>query len=73
VGVYAFKEHPPISFTFEDFTGTLPHLDDPLVISVVTAGFQIKRAMVDTGSSANVLFWEVFEKLGLPKEVMREH
>jgi hypothetical protein len=73
VGVYAFKEHPPISFTFKDFTGTFPHLDDPLVIYVVTAGFQIKQAMVDTGSSANVLFWEDFEKLGLPKEVMREH
>ncbi|GAU41091.1 hypothetical protein TSUD_139940 [Trifolium subterraneum] len=73
VGVYAFKRHPQISFTFRDFEGIYPHDDDPLVISVVTAGFQIKRAMVDTGSSANVLFWEVFEKLGLPKEVMREH
>ncbi|GAU42011.1 hypothetical protein TSUD_236780 [Trifolium subterraneum] len=73
VGAYAFKRHPQISFTFRDFEGIYPHDDDPLVISVVTAGFQIKRAMVDTESSANVLFWEVFEKLGLPKEVMREH
>ncbi|GAU30099.1 hypothetical protein TSUD_55830 [Trifolium subterraneum] len=57
---------------FTDFEGIYPHDDDPLVISMVTAGFQIKRAMVDSGSSANVLFWKVFEKLGLPKEVMRE-
>ncbi|MCI78851.1 hypothetical protein A2U01_0100122, partial [Trifolium medium] len=48
--------HPQISFAFEDFAGVYPHDDDLLVISVVTAGFQIKRAMVDTGSSANVLF-----------------
>ncbi|GAU47368.1 hypothetical protein TSUD_403710 [Trifolium subterraneum] len=73
VGAYAFKRHPQISFTFKDFEGIYPHDDDPLVVSVVTAGFQIKRAMVDIGSSTNVLFWEVFEKLGLPKEVMREH
>ena len=29
--------------------------------------------MVDTGSSANVLFWEVFKRLDLPKQVLREH
>ncbi|MCI73915.1 hypothetical protein A2U01_0095179, partial [Trifolium medium] len=25
VGVYAFKEHPQISFAFEDFAGVYPH------------------------------------------------
>jgi len=73
VGVYAFKEHPQLAFTFNDFGGTYPHDDDPLVISVLTAGFQIKRTMVDTGSSANVLFWDAFKRLDLPKEVMRAH
>jgi len=73
VGVYAFKEQPQLSFTFNDFEEMCPHDDDPLVVSVFTAGFQIKRTMVDTGSSANVLFWEVFKKLDLPKEVIREH
>ncbi|KEH33513.1 hypothetical protein MTR_3g044903 [Medicago truncatula] len=73
VGVYAFKEHPQLAFTFNDFEGMYPHDDDPLVIYVFTVGFQIKRTIVDTGSSANVLFWEVFKKLDLPKEVMREH
>jgi len=73
VGVYAFAEHPQLAFTFNDFGGMYPYDDDPLVISVFTAGFQIKRTMVDTGSLTNVLFWEVFKKLDLPKEVMREH
>ncbi|MCI11939.1 hypothetical protein A2U01_0033042 [Trifolium medium] len=41
VGVYAFKEHPQISFTIKDFAGIYPHDDDPLVLSVVTADFQI--------------------------------
>jgi len=73
VGVYAFKENPQLAFTFNDFGGTYPHDDDPLVISVLTAGLQIKRTMVYTGSSTNVLFWEVFKRLDLPKEVMRAH
>ena len=34
VGVYAFKEHPQLAFTFDDFGETYPHEDDPLVISV---------------------------------------
>lgn len=36
-------KHPPIIFTEEDFTGVLPHEDDPVVISVVTAGYNVKR------------------------------
>jgi len=43
VVVYAFKEHPQLAFTFNDFGGMYPHDDDPLVISVLTAGFQIKH------------------------------
>ena len=73
VGMYDFKEHPQLAFTFNDFGGMYPHDDDPLFISALTVGFQIKRTMVDTGRSANVLFWEVFKRLDLPKEVMKEH
>nr|XP_018677604.1 PREDICTED: uncharacterized protein LOC108952119 [Musa acuminata subsp. malaccensis] len=45
--------------------------DDALVISARIANAQIRRIMVDTGSSADILYWDAFQKLGLVKESMK--
>nr|XP_009413508.1 PREDICTED: uncharacterized protein LOC103994794 [Musa acuminata subsp. malaccensis] len=45
--------------------------DDALVISVRIANAQVRRIMVDTGSSADILYWDAFQKLGLVKENMK--
>ena len=45
-----------------------PHHDDELVISVRIANARVKRIMVDTGSSADILYFDAFQKLGLAKE-----
>ena len=42
-----------------------PNHDDALVISARIANTRVKRIMVDTGSSANVLYFDAFQKLGL--------
>ncbi|RZR97828.1 hypothetical protein BHM03_00027083, partial [Ensete ventricosum] len=39
--------------------------DNTLVISVQIANARVKRVMVDTGSSADILYFGVFQKLGL--------
>ena len=36
-----------------------PH-DDPLVISVVVSNFLIRRILVDSGSSADIMFLQAF-------------
>ncbi|XP_064957830.1 uncharacterized protein LOC135608723 [Musa acuminata AAA Group] len=44
------------------------HHDDVLVISIQIANAWVKRVMVDTGSSADVLYLDAFKKLSLTKE-----
>ena len=42
--------------TKADFRDVVPHDNDPMVISVVTAGRKVHRLLVDQGSSADVMF-----------------
>ncbi|XP_068501006.1 uncharacterized protein [Phaseolus vulgaris] len=43
-------------FTKADLRDVVPHDNDPVVISVVTAGRKVHRVLVDQGSSADVMF-----------------
>ncbi|RDX96719.1 hypothetical protein CR513_20590, partial [Mucuna pruriens] len=69
--VLAIQERPtirwdsPITFTDEDYEGTVSYSDNPMVISVIIADYRVKWVLVDQGSSTNILFWPVFKKLGL--------
>nr|XP_009420911.1 PREDICTED: uncharacterized protein LOC104000553 [Musa acuminata subsp. malaccensis] len=57
------KLEPEISFGAEEVERS--HHDDALVISIQIANTRVRRVMVDTGSSANVLYLDAFKKLGL--------
>lgn len=67
LGEPAKKRHPLIVFTEEDFEGVQAHEDDPVVVSVVTARYNVKRVLIDQGSSADVMFWSTFVGLGIPE------
>jgi len=60
-------------FTKADLRDVVPHDNDPVVISVVTAGRKVHRVLVDQGSSANVMFWSTFNKLQLSPDLLRPY
>ncbi|KAK3004478.1 hypothetical protein RJ639_019585 [Escallonia herrerae] len=63
---------PTISFS-EDEIGDIktPH-DDPLVVTLRVGNFDVKRILVDNGSSAEVLFYESFQKMNIPSDWLRK-
>ncbi|XP_064937458.1 uncharacterized protein LOC135589079 [Musa acuminata AAA Group] len=57
------KHEPEITFGAKEVERS--HHDDALVISIQVANARVKRVMVDTGSSADILYFDAFKKLGL--------
>ena len=39
-----------------------------MVIKVIIANFEVQRVIVDQGSSADIIFIDAFNKLGMPME-----
>ena len=62
-----------ITFTKEDLTDVAPHDNDPIVISLVTAGRKVHRVLVDQGSSTDVMFWPTFSKLQLSPDQLKPY
>jgi len=60
-------------FTKADLQDVVPHNNDPMVISVVTAGRKVHRVLVDKGSSADVMFWTTINKLQLSPDMLRPY
>lgn len=71
-------QHQPITFTLEDKEGVFYTYDDPIVVMADINRFIIKRILVDSESSYNVLTWKAImalqvdlgrlKKLGPPLE-----
>ena len=57
-------------FTRRDLRDVVPHDNDPVVISVVTAVRKVHRVLVDQGSSADVMFLSTFNKLRLSPDLL---
>ncbi|XP_057452759.1 uncharacterized protein LOC130744604 [Lotus japonicus] len=63
-GSWAINQ-PDITFTVRDFEGVQPHEDDPIVVMLRIADYEIERVLLDQGSSADLIYGDAFEKLGL--------
>nr|KYP34074.1 Transposon Ty3-G Gag-Pol polyprotein [Cajanus cajan] len=57
---WARPTRPTITFSDADFEGVSPHEDDPIVVSAIVMGYNVKRVLVDQGSSTDIMFWEAF-------------
>ena len=60
-------------FTKADLQDVVPHENDPVVISVVTAGTKVHRVLVDQGRSFDLMFWTTFNKLQLSPDMLRSY
>lgn len=61
----------PLIFTLDDFEGVQPHKDHPVVIVVTMVDYNLKRVLVDQGSSADVMFWTTFVGLGISEDLLQ--
>ena len=56
---------PKIVFSNSDFEEFVPPHDDPMIISAKMVNAEVKRVFIDQGSSTDIIFRDVFDKLGL--------
>ena len=60
-----------LTFSTEDEQGIhYPH-DDPPVVALTIANYAVKRVLIDTGSSSDILFTSAFDQLGISRERLR--
>nr|XP_023890092.1 uncharacterized protein LOC112002167 [Quercus suber] len=60
--------HPTLTFFEEDKDGTTQPHDDALVITLRIGVYDVKRVMVDGGSTAEVMYPDLYKGLGLKPE-----
>ena len=56
---------PALSFSDEDKVGTSKSHDDALVVTLRIGGYDVKRVLVDQGSSAEIMYPDLFRGLKL--------
>ena len=58
----------PIIFTDEELVDVDSEEADPMVITAGIGRYNVKRILVDQGSSTDILFWGVFESMNLNRD-----
>ncbi|GAV78449.1 hypothetical protein CFOL_v3_21917, partial [Cephalotus follicularis] len=70
-GGVASGEEEVISFSEVDYEGVrLPH-DDPVVVTLMVELFTTKRILIDSGSSADILYKHAFDQLRIPVDQLK--
>ncbi|GAV79467.1 hypothetical protein CFOL_v3_22932, partial [Cephalotus follicularis] len=60
-----------ITFSEADYGGVrLPH-DDPVVVTLLVELFTMKRILIDSGSSTNILYKHAFDQLRIPADQLK--
>jgi len=75
VEVQQVDQNPDVDlvFTEADLRDVIPHDNDQVVISLVTAGRKVHRVLVDQGSSTDVMFLTTLNQLQLSTDKLRHY
>ena len=57
-----------LGFLDEDKLGTIQLHDDALVVTLRIGGYDVKRVMIDQGSTAEIMYPDLYKGLGLKPE-----
>ena len=61
---------PTLGFLEEDKEGAFQPHDDALVVTLWIRGYDVKRVLVDQGSGAEIMYWDLYKGLNLkPKDL----
>ena len=61
---------PPLAFYDEDLIEGKPNKDIPLLIRAKMANIDVRRVLVDQGSSVDIMYKGLFDILKLPKDAL---
>ncbi|GKV14106.1 hypothetical protein SLEP1_g25023 [Rubroshorea leprosula] len=62
-----------VTFTSADFEGVVTPHNDPLVTSVIINNCEVQRALIDTGSAPDIMYYHCFESLGLDPALLQKN
>ncbi|GAV90757.1 hypothetical protein CFOL_v3_34161, partial [Cephalotus follicularis] len=69
--IHTISDEEVITFSEADYEGVrLPH-DGPVVVTVLVELFTMKRILIDSGSSANILYKHAFDQLRIPADQLK--
>lgn len=57
-----------ITFSSTELVDVVPNEDDPIILSILFMGRNVHRVLIDQDSSMDVMFWDIFVGLQIPKE-----
>ncbi|XP_073129114.1 uncharacterized protein [Henckelia pumila] len=63
--ILSYPTDPNISFGREDLKDVVLHHNDPLLVTLTIANYDVARIFVDTGSSVNIIFKETLDQMKL--------
>ncbi|GKU89032.1 hypothetical protein SLEP1_g3225 [Rubroshorea leprosula] len=62
-----------VTFTSADLEGVVTPHNDPLVTSVIINNCEVQRALIDTGSAPDIMYYHCFESLGLDPALLQKY
>ncbi|KAM1318880.1 hypothetical protein ACFX2H_003957 [Malus domestica] len=69
-GKYQKPNWDPICFYLKEERGIIYPHNDPLIVEAHITNFEVRRIMVDTGDSINIMFAEAFRALNVAKHLL---